>query len=103
MRVSGSVPPPLSHHTVEFVGTNLYLFGGTDGKTSNNDVYVLDTGMIVLYIYYLNEASQMNRVDWFYYYYYYYIHISFSNMGVDKGNTRRVHSSSQKWTQFLCC
>ena len=43
MKVSGTIPPPLSHHTVEIIGDNLYLFGGNDAKGFSNTLYVLNT------------------------------------------------------------
>ncbi|KAH7295668.1 hypothetical protein KP509_27G060000 [Ceratopteris richardii] len=41
--VKGTPPSPRDSHSCTTVGTSLFVFGGTDGKTPLKDLYVLDT------------------------------------------------------------
>ncbi|MCO5577092.1 hypothetical protein L7F22_030914 [Adiantum nelumboides] len=41
--VKGTAPSPRDSHSCTTVGTSLYVFGGTDGKTPLKDLYILDT------------------------------------------------------------
>ncbi|CAH8334830.1 unnamed protein product [Eruca vesicaria subsp. sativa] len=41
--ISGSPPSPRDSHSCTTVGDNLFVFGGTDGKTHLKDLHVLDT------------------------------------------------------------
>ncbi|KAI5055799.1 hypothetical protein GOP47_0029320 [Adiantum capillus-veneris] len=41
--VKGTPPSPRDSHTCITVGTSLYVFGGTDGKSLLQDLYILDT------------------------------------------------------------
>jgi N-acetylneuraminic acid mutarotase len=42
-RLTGDLPPPLTHHTLLRYDKHLVLFGGFDGKEANADVWVMDT------------------------------------------------------------
>lgn len=42
--IKGLPPPPRDSHTCVALGTNLYVFGGTDGSSPLRDLHVLDTG-----------------------------------------------------------
>ena len=37
-------PPPLCKHTSVMFGSKMYIFGGTDGEKTYNDIWVLDLG-----------------------------------------------------------
>ncbi|KAI5084665.1 hypothetical protein GOP47_0000834 [Adiantum capillus-veneris] len=41
--VKGTAPSPRDSHSCTTVGTSVYVFGGTDGKTPLKDLYILDT------------------------------------------------------------
>lgn len=41
--ISGVQPSPRDSHSCTTVGDNLFVFGGTDGKTHLKDLHVLDT------------------------------------------------------------
>lgn len=41
--VKGGAPSPRDSHSCNTVGTSLFVFGGTDGKTPLQDLYILDT------------------------------------------------------------
>eukprot|EP00250_Pteridium_aquilinum_P005159 c15297_g2_i1 orf=15-2003(+) len=41
--VKGTAPSSRDSHSCTTVGTSLYVFGGTDGKTPLKDLYILDT------------------------------------------------------------
>ena len=41
--VKGRAPSPRDSHSCNTVGTSLFVFGGTDGKTPLQDLYILDT------------------------------------------------------------
>ncbi|KAH7278115.1 hypothetical protein KP509_38G025100 [Ceratopteris richardii] len=41
--VKGTPPSPRDSHTCTTVGTSLYVFGGTDGRSVLQDLYILDT------------------------------------------------------------
>lgn len=45
LKATGDIPPPISFHSLEFVGTNVFLFGGFDGANYSNNLYVLNTGI----------------------------------------------------------
>lgn len=39
----GTLPSPRDSHSCTAVGDNLFVFGGTNGTNSLNDLYILDT------------------------------------------------------------
>ena len=41
--VKGILPSPRDSHSCTTVGTNLFVFGGIDGKNSLRDLHMLDT------------------------------------------------------------
>lgn len=41
--VSGTPPLALVGHSATLVGTELFIFGGSDGKHDGNEVYIFDT------------------------------------------------------------
>ena len=49
--VAGTSPASRSRHTCVAVGSKLYVFGGGDDSRVYNDLYVLDTGIIIIIIY----------------------------------------------------
>ena len=41
--VSGTPPPALVGHSATLIGTELFVFGGSDGKQDGNELYIFDT------------------------------------------------------------
>ncbi|MBJ6977325.1 hypothetical protein JG630_18010, partial [Vibrio cholerae] len=41
---TGSVPGVRAGHTMNMIGSKLYVFGGGDGNHYLNDLHILDTG-----------------------------------------------------------
>lgn len=39
----GEMPPPCRAHTATLVDRKIYVFGGGEGPTYYNDLYILDT------------------------------------------------------------
>lgn len=43
----GDMPPPCRAHTATLVDRKIYVFGGGEGPTYYNDLFILDTGMAI--------------------------------------------------------
>lgn len=72
VKVSGAIPPPVFNHTVELIGSYLYLFGGSDGSSSNNDLYVLDICMsyFSFFLFFFSFLLFLSFLSFFYLFYY---------------------------------
>lgn len=48
IRINGNLQPlPRAAHSAYVSGTNVFVFGGSDGRTMFNDLWILDTSKLL--------------------------------------------------------
>jgi hypothetical protein len=71
---TGDKPSGRFGHTLVAVGKKLVLFGGNNGNTANNDLYLLDTGVcqlcthlsyaLLIFLVIIDRHTQLDKDQW---------------------------------------
>lgn len=61
--VAGACPSARCAHAADVVDTRLFVFGGWDGRTILNDLYVLDTGSFFFFLFFCCRVVSREKKD----------------------------------------